>query len=171
MTLALLTAIHAHPILFALAAVGLIGMAVQTNLGTFNLNAWQQVMANCGAQVNTDATAGAHTLAANLCHGFMQNYLTCSAVGAANLTTRTAALMAADLLAQLGQQMAAGSAWEFTILNTNAGTLTLVGGTGVTISGTATVAQNVSRTWVVTYNGAQGAAAAFTFTNVASGAN
>ena len=37
------------------------------------------------------------------------------------------------------------------VLNTNSGTLTLAGGTGVTISGTATVATNTSRDFLVTY--------------------
>jgi hypothetical protein len=41
-----------------------------------------------------------------------------------------------------------------TIRNTNAGTLTLVGGTGVTVSGTATIAQNVRRRYQVEFTSA-----------------
>lgn len=155
--------------LAALAVMG--GMAIQQNLGAFNLNAWQQAMQIAGAQFNTDAGAGAHVIPPNLVHGALQNYIAVTGVGAANYTTRTAAQMAADLVAQIGYPFNASTGWEVTFTNTSGGQFTLVGGTGVTITGTATVANNASRTYFVTWNGASGAAAAFTFTNVASGTN
>lgn len=62
-------------------------------------------------------------------------------------TTRTAAQMIADSNLQVGQTY-------LLILGNNqgTGTLTLAGGTGVTVSGTATCAGNVGRLFSVTVN-------------------
>lgn len=73
-------------------------------------------------------------------------------------TTRTAAQMISDSNLQVGQ--------TYLLLlgnNQGTGTLTLAGGTGVTVSGTATVAANVGRLFVVTVN----TATTMTFTGVA----
>ena len=60
-------------------------------------------------------------------------------------TTRTATQMIADSALQIGQT------WLVLLGNNQAtGTLTLAGGTGVTISGTTTVAANVGRLYVCT---------------------
>ena len=78
-------------------------------------------------------------------------------------TTRTAAQLFAD-------DTAASIGWGYvlTICNSGAGTLTLAGGTGVTISGTATVATNTSRFFTVVYGGTN-AAPTVTITNTGVG--
>lgn len=68
-----------------------------------------------------------------------------SAVGAANLTTRTAALMFADIP---GAKV--GDKYVLLITNTSGGTTTLVAGTGVTLTGTMTLATNTTRMFIVT---------------------
>jgi hypothetical protein len=62
-------------------------------------------------------------------------------VAAINVTTPTAAAIVAGL-----ESPKVGTAFDFFIRNTSAGanTITLVGGTGVTIVGTSTTAQNVA---------------------------
>ena len=73
-------------------------------------------------------------------------------------TTRTASLMIADSNLQLGQT------WLVLLGNNQGtGTLTLAGGTGVTISGTSTVAANVGRLYICTVT----SATAITMTGVA----
>lgn len=68
--------------------------------------------------------------------------LTGTPTAAANYTTPTAALLVAALLS-FGQPVL-GQSFEFSIKNTSAGanTITVVAGTGVTVTGTATIAQN-----------------------------
>lgn len=128
---------------------------VQVNLGTLNLNAWQQLMILNGTQVNTDATVGAHVLAPLVMAGFSQNVLIVSASGTVAITTRTALQTFQDILAVMGQIPAVGMSWEFEIVNTQgAATITLAAGAGVTLlAGTNTVTANGNRTWVLTYTG------------------
>ena len=93
-----------------------------------------------GAQTVTNSTAGATTAAAGDMTGASSCYLTLSAVGAANYTTRTAAQLFADM-----PGATTGLTWDITIRNTSAGTTTIVGGVGVTIVGTATLATLTGR--------------------------
>lgn len=111
------------------------------------------------AKYTANATVGAQIAAAGDLTGALNVTANYSAIGGANLTTRTAAQMIADAGLVLGQ------AYELEIMNPGAGTLTLVGGTGVTISGTATIATQVARWFVVTVTGA----ATITIQNVGSG--
>lgn len=128
---------------------------VQVNLGTLNLNAWQQIMVLNGIQVNTDAIVGAHVLAPLVMSGFAQNILVISASGTVTITTRTAAQLFQDILATMGQVPTVGMSWEFEIQNSQGGvTITLAAGTSVTLlAGTNTVTANANRTWVLTYTG------------------
>lgn len=59
-----------------------------------------------------------------------------------------------------------GDSYVLRILNTNVGTLTLTAGTGVTLTGTATIATAVWREYLVTYT----AAGAVTMQNIGAGA-
>lgn len=111
------------------------------------------------AKYTANATAGATTAAAGDLTGAAYVNALYSAVGAANLTTRTAALMIADAGLVVGQT------YMLNIANSNAGTTTLVGGTGVTITGTATIAQNTTRQFMVKVT----AAATMTFQSVGTG--
>lgn len=90
-------------------------------------------------------SAGNGTLAA----GNMEGALDCTLAtsGATAMTTRTAAQIFANIP---GAQV--GMTYLLRVYNTNAGTLTLTGGTGVTITGTATIAANVWRDYLVTIN-------------------
>lgn len=74
------------------------------------------------------------------------------AAGVSDLTPTAAALVAAV------PNVAVGDCFDLVIRNTNTGTLTLVAGTGVTLEGTTTVAQDYARRYQVR------------FTNVTSGA-
>lgn len=94
-----------------------------------------------------NVTVGATTAASGDLTGAAFVSAEYSAVGAANLTTRTAALMIADFD---GVQI--GDSYVLQITNTSAGTTTLVAGTGVTLTGTMTMATNSTRTFIVTIN-------------------
>jgi hypothetical protein len=68
-----------------------------------------------------------------------------TAIGAAALTVRTAALMIADA------GLVAGSSYFLAIVNLGtAGTVTLTTATGVTLTGTMTIANNTWRGFIVT---------------------
>lgn len=114
---------------------------------------------NAGAKFSTNAAAGASTAAAGDLTGALSTVCNYTGIGAANLTTRTAAQMFADMGAIVGQ------AYEVGIMNTSGGTITLVGGTGVTITGTATIANNAVRWYEVVFN----SATTMTFQNIGSG--
>lgn len=103
------------------------------------------------AKFVSNASAGASTMA----QGDITGAGVCGAqytgIGAAALTTRTAAQIIADAaLSGFG----VGDSWLVIITNTNAGTLTVTAGAGVTVNGTATVAQNTGRIFVCTITGA-----------------
>lgn len=78
------------------------------------------------------------------------------------LTTPTAAQIIASQ-----PNWVQGQGYYLRMLNLNSGTATLAGGTGVTITGTATLATNTSRDFIVTYTSA--ILQTVTFTNVGSG--
>lgn len=105
----------------------------------------------------TSVSTGNGTAAAGALEG--GEFTVYATSGATALTTRTAAQM----ITQAG--LAVGQSYMLRVYNTNAGTLTLTGGTGVTITGTATIATNVFRDYIVTVTGA----ATITFQNVGSG--
>lgn len=93
------------------------------------------------ADSSSTATAGQLSGAGVVCHNN-------SGANPGTLTTRTAAAMIADSGLQVGQ--------TFLLILANGqvtGTLTLAGGTGVTITGTATVAASTARLYMVTVNG------------------
>jgi len=69
-----------------------------------------------------------------------------TAVGANNFTTRTATQMFGDIPGAY-----TGLKYMASIRNTNAGTTTLVAGTGVTLTGTMTIAQNTTRLFMVEF--------------------
>ena len=104
----------------------------------------------------TSTTQASGTLAASALTGATENYVATS--GATALTTDTAANIIANIVASI-QANAKGaypapSVVGFTsfvsVRNTNAGTLTLSAGTGVTITGTATLATGVQRNYLLT---------------------
>lgn len=107
-----------------------------------------------------NTTSGATTAAAGDLTGAVEVFAEYSAVGAANLTTRTAAQMIAD-----AGNVQTNDAYVVRIINTSGGTTTLVGGTGVTITGTATMATSTWRGFLVTFTGAS----AMTFQNIGAG--
>lgn len=100
------------------------------------------------AQFSTAALATG-TLAAGAITGAAFVVLTNTGATPGAQTVRTAAQMLADFPAAR-----AGMSYMLRIVNTGAGTLTLTadGGATVTLTGTATVAQNTFRDYVVTFN-------------------
>lgn len=90
----------------------------------------------------TSVSGGNGTAAAGSLEGGMFTVYATS--GATALTTRTAA----ETVAQAG--LATGQSYLLRIFNTNGSTLTITGGTGVTITGTATIATNIFRDYIVT---------------------
>lgn len=108
----------------------------------------------------TTAALSVGTLAAGQVTGAGFVVLTNTGATPGTQTTRTAAQMLADFVGAY-----IGLSYTVRIVNTGAGTFTLAGGTGVTITGTATVAQNVFRDYVVTFNTGTTA----TFQSVGSG--
>jgi|SRR6185312_12019903 len=105
----------------------------------------------------TTISSGNGTLSAGAIEG--ANFTALATSGATALTTRTAAQM----ITQAG--LIVGQSYVLRVYNTNAGTLTLTGGTGVTITGTATIATNVFRDYGVTVTGS----AAITLQNIGAG--
>lgn len=88
------------------------------------------------------------------------NFVVYATSGATALTTRTAALMFTDTLnAQVG------GSYVLRIYNTNGGTLTITAGSGVTLTGTATIATTIWREYLVTFN----SATTLTMQNIGSG--
>ena len=108
----------------------------------------------------TTAALSAGTLAAGAVTGAAFVVLTNTGATPGAQTTRTAAQMLADF-----SQARVGMSYMLRIVNTGAGTLTLTADASVTITGTATIAQNVFRDYVVTFNTATTA----TFQSVGSG--
>lgn len=103
-------------------------------------------------------SAGNGTLSAGNMEG--AQYCVLATSGATAFTTRTAAQIIAGVPnAQIGDS------YTLRVYNTNGGTLTLTGGTGVTITGTATIATNVTRDYLVSVTGAS----TVTMQNIGSG--
>jgi hypothetical protein len=144
-----------------------------TTLGVFRDDYYNSMAALSQNQFTTYSTAGAYTIPAASMAGAQEVYFASTAPGGAvNYTTDTAANIVARLqnavLAQLqatGFLSQAGAvapgvpnlynvSYYLDIINPNAGgTITLVAGTGVTITGTATIAAQTSRGFLVTVTG------------------
>ena len=106
-------------------------------------------------------TAG--TIPAGAITGGAQVVLVSAATTPGTQTTRTAVQMFAD-----NPLAYPGNVYWLRIAQSGAGTLTLAGGTGVTISGTATVATTTFRDFVVAYGGTADVPTV-TITNVGTG--
>lgn len=116
---------------------------------------------SAGAALSTQYTSvavGNGTLAQGNITG--ANYVVFATSGATAFTTRTAAQMFTDT-----NYAFAGMSYVLRVYNTNGGTLTLTGGSGVTITGTATIATAVTRDYLVTFN----SATTLTMQNIGSG--
>lgn len=125
------------------------------NFGAYTLAAISQLLALIGSLLTAlNQTVG--TIPANILTGALSVFCISTNAVPGIQTTRTAVQLFADLQAQFGipltdPALVNGFTYDLTITNTGAGTLTLAGGTGVTLTGpTQTVAQNTSRTWTVT---------------------
>ena len=101
------------------------------------------------AKFTTNALTGAGTAAAGDLTGAATCYFQTTGTTPGTYTTRTATLMYAD-----DPDAYIGKTWTILVNNTSANTLTVSGGTGVTITGTATVAQNITRTYMATFTSA-----------------
>jgi hypothetical protein len=125
------------------------------NFGTFTYAALAQMLALFGTFYSTFlAAVVAGVIPANVLTGGLQVFLNSASTVPGNQTTRTAAQLWADAVAQFGTALndpalANGLQYTLTITQTGAGTMTLVGGTGVTIVGTATITTNTTRTFIV----------------------
>lgn len=112
--------------------------------------------------VNTiNVTVG--TLAVNVLTGGSEVVVITTNAVPGTQTTRTAAQMFAD-----DPTAYVGQGYMVRVCNSGAGTLTLAGGTGVTISGTATVATATFRDFSVVYSGSVGIPLV-TITNIGTG--
>lgn len=124
------------------------GIPDQTSLVN-NLNA---ITPLTNEQYNTNAATSAATATVPQMSGANDCVLNMTGtLGAgANLTTPTAAAILGALFGPNAPVV--GSSWKVRIMNTSGGAFswTLVGGTGVTVNGTATVAQNTWREFQVT---------------------
>ena len=85
---------------------------------------------------------------------------------AATYTTATAA----DIVAAIGGDCAVGTTFTVVVLNASAGanTITIAGGTGVTVSGVATVAQNASKVFLGRVTAVAGGSEAITLYGLGS---
>jgi hypothetical protein len=105
-------------------------------------------------------SSGNGTLAAGDMEG--SGYCILATSGATAFTTRTATLLVAGI-----PNAMLGATYILRVYNTNGGTLTLTGGTGVTITGTATIATAVFRDYMVSITNL--ASPALTMQNIGSG--
>lgn len=117
------------------------------------------ISSTAAAKYTLNSTSGATTAAAGDLTGANFVSAAYSAVGAANLTTRTAAQMIADA------GLKVGDSYMLLITNTSGGTTTLVAGSGVTLTGTMTLATNTTRL----FNAKVSAAGAITIQSVSVG--
>ena len=83
-------------------------------------------------------------------------------------TGRTLTLPTAALLSDAIQGGLVGTAFEFTIRNTGAGTVTVAAGTGGTTSGTMTVATTASKRFLVLFTNVTVGSEAFTIYSLGS---
>jgi len=126
------------------------------NFGAFTFATAAQLLALAGAYLSIFAAGVvAGTIPANVLTGGLAVFLTSAATTPGAQTTRTAVQLWADAVAQFGTWLndpaiqTNGLQYTLRIAQTGAGTFTLAGGTGVTITGTATVAQNATSTFLV----------------------
>ncbi|HLJ26568.1 MAG TPA: hypothetical protein VKY85_07645 [Candidatus Angelobacter sp.] len=121
--------------------------------GALDASAIQDILSTLGPQFNSTALSNATLTQGLMTGGFWVN-LTTTANGANALTTRTAAQLFADLQASLSVTPPANFTYMLRITNTGNNTVTLTAGAGVTINGTATIATNTFRDFMVTVNNA-----------------
>lgn len=125
----------------------------------------QPIVPNITA-VNTNATAGNGTLTgAQLAGAEQVNLSRTGPTGAYADTTDTAAAIIAAIAAAVGTPVPVGFTYLLRILNTVAFIETLTGGTGVTITGTNTLAASSTRDFSVRVTGA----ATVSMTSIGSG--
>lgn len=96
----------------------------------------------------TTASLTAGTLAAALITGALLTVLQNTGATPGTQTTRTATQMLADF-----QQLRIGQSWVVRVQNTGAGTFTLAADASMTLTGTATIAQNAWRDFLFTITG------------------
>lgn len=155
-----------HLLLLAAFTIGF-GFAF-AHQGSFDQSAVQDVIQSQNS-FNSVALAAGSTLPANYITGAQDVLLINTANAPGTQTTRTAAQIFADLTQQLGFAPYLNYAWFLTISHQGTGTLTLAGGTGVTLgSGTNSVAAGGNRTYVCQLTGV-GPNAAVTIQTYGSG--
>ena len=136
--------------------------------GAFTTEALKAIFANAGSQFQASAVSNA-AIPSGLLTGAADVVLNTTANGANALSTPSASQMIADEIAALSPYLnpsqLLGLSWELTIQNTGNNTVTLSGGTGVTINGTATIATATWRKYIVTVTGTT----SITLQNVGSG--
>jgi hypothetical protein len=121
-----------------------------TNIGTHVSPNWQPTLAGPTVAYNTNnATASTTLTAAEMTGGTVDVIaaMTGSLTAAATLTTDTAA----NIVAAASPNMPVGVQYKLRIINESSAAFawTLAGGTGVTITGTATIAQDTWREFIV----------------------
>jgi len=113
--------------------------------GTWNTPRFSPVEAKYG----TVATAGPATAGAGEMTGAGFVVAEYTNIGANNLTTRTATQMFAE-----SPDFKVGDSYVLVVRNVNAGQITIVAGGGVTLTGTATIAANTERIYIITFTSA-----------------
>jgi hypothetical protein len=144
------------------------------NIGVFRDDFYNAASTLAVAEYNSVAITGATVIPAQDIASAQWNYYNTTGSTAATLTTDTAAniiayiqnAVAAAYKANVGGFASAlggtpptgapnlfNLTFMFVIDNTSSATMTLAGGTGVTITGTATTATTTSSTWLVSITG------------------
>jgi len=126
------------------------------NFGAFTAATLAQMLALFGSFYSTFA-AGITTgvIPSKVLTGGLDVFLNSAATTPGTQTTPSATQLWADAVSQFGSAINDpaisdnGLQYMLTIMQTGAGTFTLAGGTGVTITGTATTAQNATSVYVV----------------------
>jgi hypothetical protein len=141
------------PLAAFLALSGYLVFGTFIHSGSFDQSAQIDV---CASQSNAtiQALVPSSILGAGFITGALDMMLVNTAANPLTQTTRTAAQLYADMTAEFGFQPPANFQFFLTVVHGGAGTLTLAGGTGVTITsltgGATTVATGTSRMYIVT---------------------
>jgi hypothetical protein len=123
------------------------------NFGAFTQQAFRQLLSVFGYLSNVYAGSNS-VVPSGYLTGALNVYLITTNAAPGTLTTQSGAQLLFDLLQALGvEKLPDNFTYQLTIVNQGAGTVTLAGGVGVTVSGTATVANDTTRTWIVQVNG------------------
>jgi hypothetical protein len=137
--------------LFAIVGFGFV-FGILSHRGSLDESAITDIVMSTDAQLNQVALVANSVIPQNYLTGAADVYLSNTTNAPGTQTTRTAAQLYADAIAQMGIQNLIGITIAIRVTHQGTGTLTLGAGTGVTFgTGTYTVATGTFRDFILTF--------------------